>query len=53
MLVRHTQKNLIEANFPYEIEGIKNFSSRELEGFHLVFRENKKKNLRTEKASVV
>ena len=53
MLVRHTQKNLTEANFPYEIEGIKNFSSRELEGFRLVFREYKKKNLQSEKASVV
>ena len=36
MLARHTQKNLIEANFPYEIESIKNDSSRELEGFRLV-----------------
>jgi hypothetical protein len=36
MLVRHTQNNLAEANFPYEIESIKNSSSRELEGFRLV-----------------
>jgi len=37
MLARHTQKNLTEVNFPYEIETIKNDSSRELEGFRLVF----------------
>ena len=36
MLVRHTQKNLTEANFPYKIEPVKNFSSQELEGFRLL-----------------
>jgi hypothetical protein len=36
MLVRHTQKNLTEAHFPYRIEALKNFSNRELEGFRLV-----------------
>jgi hypothetical protein len=36
MLVRHTQKNLTEVGFPYEIESLKNDSSRELEGFRLV-----------------
>ena len=45
MLVRHTQKNLKEANFPYEIETVKNFSSRELEGFRLVLPDVKKKIL--------
>jgi len=45
MLVRHTQKNLKEANFPYEIEAVKNFSSRELEGFRLVLLGIKKKTL--------
>jgi len=53
MLVRHTRKNLKEANFPYEIESIKNFSSQELEGFRLVFSGDKKKNLQTEKNLVV
>ena len=53
MLVRHTQKNLTEANFPYEIESIKNFSSQELEGFRLVFPAVKKKILQTEKSMVV
>ena len=37
MLARHTQKNLTEANFPYVVETIKNDSSRELEGFRLVY----------------
>jgi DNA-binding response OmpR family regulator len=53
MLVRHTQKNLIEANFPYEIESVKNFSSRELEGFRIVFGGIKKKTLQTEKNVMV
>jgi len=53
MLVRHTQKNLMEANFPYEIEPVKNGSSRELEGFRLVLSENKKKTLLPEKSGVV
>ena len=53
MLVRHTRKNLTEANFPYEIESIKNFSSQELEGFRLVFLGDKKKILQTEKSRVV
>ena len=44
MLVRHTQKNLIEAGFPYEIESLKNFSSRELEGFRMVSRTIKKES---------
>ena len=44
MLVRHTQKNLTEAGFPYEIETLKNFSSRELEGFRLVSRTVRKKS---------
>ena len=44
MLVRHTQKNLTEAHFPYKIEPIKNFSSRELEGFRLVSRTIRKKS---------
>jgi len=53
MLVRHAQKNLTEANFPYEIESIKNFSSQELEGFRLVFSGDKKKILHSEKNWVV
>jgi hypothetical protein len=53
MLVRHTQKNLIEANFPYEIEGVKNFSNRELEGFRMVFGDDKKKILQSEKTNLV
>ena len=44
MLARHTQKNLIEVNFPYEIESIKNDSSRELEGFRLVFQFSRKES---------
>ena len=44
MLVRHTQKNLTEAHFPYKIESIKNFSSRELEGFRLLSRIARKKS---------
>lgn len=44
MLVRHTQKNLIEANFPYEIEPLKKNSSRELEGFRLICRAIRKKS---------
>ena len=36
-LVQETQDNLVEANFPYEIETLKNNSSQELEGFRLVF----------------
>ena len=40
MLVRHTQKNLTEANFPYKIETVKNFSSQELEGFRLTLPSN-------------
>ena len=44
MLVRHTQKNLTEAHFPYKIEPIKNFSSRELVGFRLVSRTTRKKS---------
>jgi len=35
-LVQDTQENLVEANFPYEIETLKNESSQELEGFRLV-----------------
>ena len=53
MLVRHTRKNLTEANFPYEIENIKNFSSQELEGFRLVSLGGKKKILQTGKSRVV
>ena len=53
MLVRHTQKNLTEANFPYKIESIKNFSSQELEGFRLVLSEDKKKILQAKKNLVV
>ena len=44
MLVRYTQKNLTEAYFPYKIEPVKNFSSRELEGFRLVSRIARKKS---------
>ena len=36
MLVQHTQENLAEAGFPYEIESLKNDSNQELEGFRLV-----------------
>ena len=42
MLVRHAQKLLIEANFPYKIEPIKNFSTRELEGFQLILPDSQK-----------
>jgi len=35
-LVQDTQENLVEANFPYEIEILKNNASQELEGFRLV-----------------
>jgi len=49
MLVRHVQKNLNEANFPYKIETVKNFLSKELEGFRLVLRDNKKKILQADK----
>ena len=42
-LVQHTQKNLSEVNFPYKIEAVKNFSSRELEGFRLVLPNRHKK----------
>ena len=38
-LVLHTRKNLMEAHFPYKIEVVKNFFSRELEGFRLVLAE--------------
>ena len=48
MLVRHVQKNLNEANFPYEIEAVKNFFSRELEGFRLILRHDKKKTLQSD-----
>jgi DNA-binding response OmpR family regulator len=53
MLVRHTQKNLTDADFPYKIEGVKIFSSRELEGFRLVFLGNKKNILQSENARMV
>jgi len=42
-LVHHTQKNLSEVDFPYKIEALKNFSSRELEGFRLVLPNRHKK----------
>lgn len=45
MLVQHTQKNLIEADFPYKIETVKKNSSQELEGFQLVLLNNQKKML--------
>jgi len=53
MLVRHTQKNLIEAGFPYKIEPVKNFSSLELEGFQLVLPNNQKKILSVEMEGVI
>ena len=52
-LVQHTQKNLTEANFPYKIEAVKNFSSRELEGFRLVLSHQQKKTCPSESAHVV
>jgi len=42
MLVQHTQKNLAESNFPYEIEPLKNNSNQELEGFRLVSQTDRK-----------
>lgn len=45
MLVQYTQKNLTEANFPYRIETLKNFSNQELEGFRLVLMNSQKKIL--------
>jgi len=36
MLLQHAQKKLAKANFPYEIEPLKNNSSHGLEGFRLV-----------------
>jgi len=44
MLVQDTQKKLEEANFPYEIESLKNNSSQELEGFRLVVQTTRKES---------
>jgi hypothetical protein len=44
MLVQQTQKNLVEANFPYEIESLKNNSSLGFEGFRLVFQTARKES---------
>ena len=44
MLVRHIQKNLHEANFPYEIESVKHISNRELMGFRLAYCTIRKKS---------
>ena len=52
-LVLHTQKNLTEAYFPYEIEAVKNFSSRELEGFRLVLLDIHKKTFPSEIGDMV
>ena len=53
MLVRHTQKNLTEANFPYKIEAVKNFSNQELKGFRLTLPSDKKKILHPKGSRVV
>ena len=53
MLVRYTEKNLTEANFPYKIEPLKNRFRRELEGFRLILRHNQKKALPSKKEDVV
>ena len=52
-LVQHTQNNLTEVNFPYKIEALKNFSSRELEGFRLVLPDNHKKTCPLQSEEVV
>ena len=49
MLARHTQKNLNEVHFCYEIESVKNPSNQELTGFRLILLYPKKKNLQTKK----
>jgi len=53
MLVRHTQNNLTEANFPYKIEALKNFSNQELEGYRLVFPVGQKNILPTKDEGAV
>ena len=53
MLVRHTQKNLTEVNFPYKIETVKNCSNQELKGFRLVLWNNQKKIFPPEKEEMI
>ena len=53
MLVRHTQKNLTETDFPYKIEPVKNFSSQELEGFRLILLSSQREMFPSQTENVV
>lgn len=52
-LAQYAEKNLTEANFPYRIEVVKNFFSREIEGFSLVPDDRQKKNCPSEREGEV